>query len=99
MEAEAGKPDDKQEDRKTFIEKLIGQGIFQKVDVPGTLPKVWVTPAFYALDFEMKQKFISVVYVYYMKQDSRYHIVILRDSRTGKDVGTYSAHNPGLKMK
>jgi len=52
---------DKQSDRKAFIQKLINRGIFQKVEVPGNLPHLWVKPAFHALDFDTKK--LSVNYV------------------------------------
>ena len=68
------------------------------VSFPALEARGWVTPDFYALDFETKQNFLSVVYLWYMKQDRRFNIVVLKDSRTGKQVGTYSAHNPGLEM-
>ena len=88
-----------QEERLAFIQKLIKQGIFQKVEVPGNLPHLWVKPAFYALDFDAKQKFVSVVYAYYITSNPRYNIVVLYDSKTGKEIGQYAEVYGGLKLK
>ena len=89
---------DKQSDRKAFIEKLISRGIFKKVEVPGNLPRLWVRPAFYALDFDTKSQFVNVVYAYYKTQDPRYEIVVLFDDRTGKEIGKYAEVYGGLKL-
>lgn len=89
---------DMQSDRMAFIQKLIDQGIFQRVDLPANLPHLWLRPAFYALDFIMKQKFVNVVYAYYITEDPSYNIVVLYDSRTGKQIGKYAEVYGGLKL-
>jgi len=71
--------DDRRSDRRTFIDKLLHECVFSRVDVPASLPNVWATPKFYAPDFKS-------------------NIVALRDCRTGKNVGEYSAMYAGLKM-
>jgi zinc-ribbon domain len=88
-----------QQSRKELIGKLINDGIFQKVEVPGSLPRVWVEPRFYALDFDTKEKFVSVVYAYYFDGTDMADTVRIFDSRSGKEVGDYSLVNPGLRMK
>ena len=92
------KSDKMQKQRKAFIEKLMEKNIFQKVEEPGTIPNVWVRPAFYALDFDTKQKFIGVVYAYYFDGSNITDSVRLIDSLSGKEVGDYSTVNPGLKL-
>jgi hypothetical protein len=87
-----------QEQRKGLIEKLIRQGIFQKVEVPGSLPRVWVRPAFYITDFETKERSVSVVYAYYFDGTDISDSVRVFDSMSGKEVGNYTPSNPGLKM-
>lgn len=87
-----------QADRKSFIEKLIGQGVFQKIEVPGNLPRLWVRSAFYALDFDMKQKFVGVVYAYYFDGSNDTDTVRIFDSRTGKEVGSYANVQGGLQL-
>lgn len=88
-----------QQMRKEFIEKLIKTGFFSKVEVPGTLPRVWVTPNFYVLKFDEKQTFIEVVYAYYFDGTRMGDSVRVIDDYSGKEIGTYSLGNPGLKMK
>ena len=86
---------DMQSDRKAFIQKLINKEVFQKVEVPGNLPHLWVKPAFYVLDFDTKSKFVNVVYAYYITQDPKYNIVVLYDSQTGKEVAEFSIEQKG----
>lgn len=88
-----------QEQRKEMIEKLQRTGIFQKVEVPGNLPHLWIRPAFYALDFDAKQSFVNVVYSYFYTKNPSYRMVILFDSRSGKEVGEFSPSLGGLKME
>lgn len=87
-----------QEDRKGFIDKLINNRIIQKVEIPGSLPHVWVTPKFYSLNFDDKQQFISVVYAYYITKNKKYDLVVLYDSKSGEKVGVYGKVYGGLKM-
>ena len=89
---------DMQDKRKAFIQKLINNGIFQKVEVRGSLPHLWVKPAFYALSYDDKSSFVNVVYAYYITMDSNYNLVVLYDSRSGKKVGVYGETYGGLKM-
>ena len=89
---------DMQSDRKAFIQKLVNNGVFQKVEVPGSLPHLWVKSVFYTLDFDTKSQFVNVVYAYYITQNSKYNIVVLYDSQTGKEVGKYAEVYGGLKL-
>ena len=77
---------EKQRQRKDLIDNLVSRGVFHKVEVPGTLPHVWVTPVFRALNFDDKQTFVSVVYAYYAPVD----LVVIKDSLTGHRIGSYS---------
>ena len=89
---------DVQADRKAFIQKLKKKGVFQKVEVPGNLPHLWVKPAFYTLDFDIKSKFVNVVYAYDITQNPKYNIVVLYDSHSGKEIGKYADVYGGLKL-
>jgi hypothetical protein len=90
----------KQAERKQFIEKLIAQGLIQKVDTAGgNLPKMFVRPAFNALDLDTKQSFASVVYAYHFDGSNISDSVVLRDSRSGKDIGNYNPNLGGLKLE
>jgi len=90
--------DNMQNKRKGFIQKLINNGVFEKVEVPGSLPHLWVKPAFYGLSFDDKSTFVNVVYAYYTTMNSSYNLVVLYDSRSGKKVGVYGETYGGLKM-
>ncbi len=83
--------------RYNYIQELIAKGVILKVEKPSTLPHVWVTPAFYTLDFDMKQTFISVIWTYYIVQDSEATTVRLFDGKTGKQIGTFDQYS-GLKL-
>lgn len=87
-----------QQKRLALIEDLISEGVFHKVEKPATYPHVWVTPLFHSLDFDDKQAFISVVYAYYITKDPASDIVVLYDSKTGNEVGTYAEVYSGLKL-
>lgn len=87
-----------QQQRLALINKLIGQGVFQKIEKPRQVPYLWVRPGFYALDFDMKEKFSNVAYAYFRANDPAVQLVILYDSRTGKRAGTYSEANGGLAL-
>ncbi len=86
-----------QQKRENLIRKLVEQGVFYKTEVTGTLPKLWIAPGFYALAFEEKQKFVSVVAAYYLAQSPRWNIIVLKDSRTGKPVGQFDQR--GLRLE
>ena len=90
---------DVQDDRKAFIQKLIGNNVFQKVEIPGSLPHLWVKPSFYSLSFDTKNSFVNVVYSYYYTLDSRYSMVVLYDSSSGKKIGSFNALYGGLDLK
>ena len=87
-----------QNKRKKMMQDLIRNGVFEKVTVPGTLPRLWVTPSFYLLDFDTKQSFVSVVYAYYFDGTSYGDVVLIYDNLSGKEVGKYSTVQ-GLNMK
>lgn len=92
----------KQARRKALIEKLIREGVFQKVETPGNLPHLWVRPGFYALDFEAKSTFVAVVYAYYFDGSKFTDSVVLYDSSTGKEIGEFNPNlypNGGLKLE
>ena len=92
--------------RKELVQELIDKGVFAKVTVssPGSTfatPEAWVTPTFGLLDFDTKQQFCNVVYALYFPDPddtSRGHSVRLKDSLTGKTVGSYTLLT-GLTLK
>ncbi len=96
---EIDKSPEMQKQREAMIQKLIQQGIFWKVEVPGNLPRLWVRPGFYQLDWDQKQTFVGVVYAYYFDGRGLTDTVRIFDDRTGKEIGDYSQVNPGLRLK
>ena len=77
--------------RKQYIDAAISQGIFQKVTVPADLPHVWVTPLFNSVDFELKQNLVAMVYQYYrLGEKPKLALVLVKDSKTGKQIGKYT---------
>lgn len=82
-----------QANRKEFIERLIAEGIFQKVEVPGTTPRLWVTPRFMLLNWEDKEQFVNVVFAYYYPDPSQHDLAMIKiyHSVSGKHIGDYSA--------
>lgn len=88
-----------QSKRLAFLQKLLNEGIFIKIDTPGTLPRVHVGPKFHVLDFETKQKFVEVVYAYHFPRKKDDGIVRVFDGQTNHEIGTYHLNNPGLKLQ
>ena len=88
-----------QQQRYEFMNKLVDNGIIEKIEKPGKYAHVWIMPTFYTLKFTDKESFINVVYAYYISENPKSDIVILYDSITGKEVGNYAAVYGGLKMK
>jgi hypothetical protein len=90
----------KQADRKEAIQELLEQRVFRKVELRELGATIWVDQAFYALDFEAKQTFCSVVHGY-IATNARTELVsvTLKDARTGKTVGDYGQQWDGLGLK
>jgi hypothetical protein len=86
--------------RKQYIEKLIREGIFQKVDF--SADEIWVAPRFYVADFDAKSTFVSSVVAYRFSVPKggklrATEIMHLFDSKTGKAIGYYDDH--GLTLE
>jgi hypothetical protein len=92
----------KQADRRKLIEELVNKGVFKKVDFRDSGATIWVDLPFYALDFDTKQNFCSVVYAY-VSTHARDELVsvALKDARSGKSGGDFGQEGSGcgLKMK
>jgi len=81
---------DDQAERKKLIDSLINKNsIFEKIEIPGLVPRVWVTPKFHLLTFSEKKTFIHLVYSYYYTKNSDYNMVRIFDNMTGKEIGGY----------
>jgi len=84
--------------REKLLTELRDLGIIGRIDCRDRVADAWIEPAFYALDFDSKQKFSSVVYAYCFGTSEENAVVTLRDNRTGKEAGEFSALR-GLRME
>jgi hypothetical protein len=84
--------------RSTMIAKLRKAGIWGDVTCSGDYGTVKIRPGFYALDFDDKKTFISVVYAYCLDGSNPYAGVSLIDIKTGNEVGVFNGIT-GLKLK
>jgi hypothetical protein len=83
--------DDKQPGRLKLIQELIDKGAFKKIERVGSVARIWVTPTFYTLDYDVKTKFSGLVYDYYSNETKgATNLVLLYDAKNGKQVGSFS---------
>ena len=89
---------DEQTKRKEIINQLINEyRIFDKIDIPGIYPRVYVSNNFKNLSFSDKFTFIHIVYSYYYTLNSKYDFIVIIDSLTDEDIGGYDL-TYGLKF-
>ena len=85
--------------RLEFIEKIKAAGLVQKIETPGSLPRVWVTPAFLLADFQAKEDYCHAIFGYYFPDPSDTlsgnHLRLFH-SISGKEIGRYD--RAGLVM-
>lgn len=86
----------KQREREKLIAELEGLGVVGKVDCRRGVADAWVKSGFYALPFDRKKDFTSVVYAYCFNDENA--VVHLKDHFSGKDVGTYGVYT-GLEIE
>ena len=89
-----------QRERLKLIDDLIREGVFKshRRGKSGVV-RVVVTPKFKALDFDQKNAFVGVIYAYYFDSTAESNLVIVEDSKTGNDIGSFSSVSAGLRMK
>jgi hypothetical protein len=98
-----------QRDRLQFVQKIAGQGYWTGTELFGSLPKVNVTEKFFALDRKTQNKFLGVVYAYWMGKLDDFGqegdvlawtpLILKMDDGTpnGRRVGSYNPVN-GLEQ-
>ena len=86
-----------QANRKKLIQVLMETQVFQRAEVSGGIPRLWVGSRFYALDSGLKQIYISA-YAQYVGEGSIGETVFLYDGKTGIEIGRYSANNGELRI-
>ena len=82
--------------RKNIDELINKHYIFEKIEIPGSLPRAWVTTNFHLLTFSEKKTFMHLVYSYYYTKNPKYDYVRIFDNITGKSIGYYKP--PTLKI-
>lgn len=87
-----------QNNGEALIQELINKGVFQRVGVPGALPRLWVGPSFYEIGLNVKEKIVEAVYDHFLAQNPRYDMVFLFDGETGTKIGIYGQVHGGLKL-
>lgn len=88
----------KQPDRQQFIQRLLNEGVFVRIQYKENIAIIWVDERFYALDFEAKKDFTNVIYSYLATEKKDENVLVeLRDRRDNKIVGEHSLF--GLKIK
>ena len=80
----------KQPERLAFIKKAMSEGLVQKIETPGTIPRVWVTPRFKAQDYDFKESVSRTILAYYYVEDQNNDMITLWDVKSGKKIGSYS---------
>lgn len=80
-----------QASRQKLIEQMINQQeLFTKVERNGqTMPRAWATPKFMLLDFDSKQKFLGVIYAYYLDGSDPLESLALINALNGKEIGRF----------
>lgn len=86
-------------DRQDLIHRLQGQGIFGDVRVANRVGKVIVRPGFYVLDYKQRQQFCSVAMAWCRDNDPKSQMLLLLDSKTNSEVGTFNASTGRLEMR
>ena len=84
--------------RREFIESLIRKGYFERVELSGESPQVWVTPAFRLIDSDQREAYLSVVHAYHATAHGRRSSVSLIDVLTGEELGQYDPAAGGLRL-
>lgn len=88
--------DGKQPRRLAFIKKLLSTGFYLKIETPATLPHAYVGPAFWLANITEKESMLDATLSYYIINDPRANILILKDGQTGKGIGTFSEYGLDL---
>jgi hypothetical protein len=84
------KSPEKQAKREELLQDLINEGVFYKVEKSGDYPYVYVNTKFYFLSIDEKKSFVNVAFTYFFAQNIKNNFLIVKDSKTGKNIGTFS---------
>ncbi len=88
---------EKQAFRLEYIEKMKALGVIYKITTLTKYPRLYVTDLFMAQDIDSKEILAGAVLTYYYAKNSEATMLVIKHSRTGKQVGTCYMDG-GLKM-
>lgn len=87
-----------QKKRRAIMQKLLDSGIFYKIEGSANSLRVYVDSGFYPLQIDDKQSFVEVVFAYYLAENPSTDWMSLHDSKSGKNVGSFTPHL-GLRLE
>ena len=80
-----------QRKRLAYFEEMVELKVFYKLEQPGMLPNLWVTPVFFDLPAARQRDAASVVFGYwYPTSSSAAGQLVIRDLQTGRRRGYFS---------
>ncbi len=97
-----------QEERKRIIQEMFHRGFWEKTEFTGSRPKLWITPAFAAMDEKFQNNMLGAVHAYWMASLDDFgcdgivcdSMILKLDTGTplGRRIGTYDPWR-GVKYK
>src|SRR5688572_22698222 len=82
---------------QSIVQQLVNDGVFDKVERPGTNPWAWVTPRFYSMSFEQRTLAVAAVHAMYFPDGGDFLDTVSLKDRDGRTCGTYTT-TAGLAM-
>lgn len=84
-----------QTQRTELVQRMIIDGVFLKIETPGSIPRVYCTIKWHTATIDQKQQlaYFLVVWAYELPNDAKlkfHHIIKFMDATTGKEFATMS---------
>ncbi len=79
-----------QKNRKKIIELLMQEGIIYKIEAGGE-SRIYVGRQFYLMPYDDKERALTVIFHFYLAQDSTLYSMRIHDAATAKKIGRISA--------
>lgn len=80
-----------------LVENLIKEGIIEKIDTEGVVPKVYVTAHFYTAPNVDKKAILEVLLKDFQSSNPELNAFYIYDAKSGDEVGIYDSE--GLKIR
>ncbi len=90
---------EKQVAREKVIEKLKKTGVISRIETQNLLPNVYIGERFQALKDDEKESFMSSISDYYYVLNKKSSMVVIKDPKTNKKIGTYNQNGLSMKKK